>query len=328
MILSARMLDENEVARWDAFVSAQHNGTVFNTCRWLRPRGGDGFHVLVCERGGEWLGGFAFVINHRLGLQRIVQPVLTVYHAPVVLDALCGERNDTLRSEVLRTIFQALPAYDSLTLRFPPQFPVTRTMLELSFDTYVTRTNRICPPKDRDALLAGYSRNARHELINAAHGGLEPHQGCGLDEVHRLASLSMRHAGRRVPLGVDELTRWLAPFGQDGELVTMGVRARDGMLVAAALLACDTHTCYGLLSGVDRAASHASCGLFLMHHCILHAMERNLCFDFAGSMLPGVAAFIQKFGPTPCEVRHYFHARTRRIRMLNTFGRGIGHRLY
>jgi hypothetical protein len=325
------MLGENEYVLWDAFVLAQSAGSVFNTSRWLDHRREGEFNVIVCEDNGEWMGGFAFLMNRKLGLRRIVRPILTLYHSPVIADALCGDRQAARREDVLRTIFRHLPRYDALSLSYPPRFPVTADPGEppdLPLEHFTTRTNWICPPKDADDILAGYSRNARHELERAGRDGLAVSRACGLDEVHQLATLSMAHSGRSVPLGKAELVRMLIPFESGDDLMTMCARTRDGTMAAAALLISDSHSCYGLLSGVDRRVSRSACGLFLIHHCILRAIERNLCFDFGGSMIPGVARFFHKFRPTPHDVHHFVHVRTRRIRFLNTVTTGIGHRLY
>jgi hypothetical protein len=331
MSLSARMLGEDEYLLWDAFVLAQDAGSVFNTSRWLDHRREGDFHVIICEDNGEWLGGFAFLVNRKLGLRRIVRPILTLYHSPVIADALRGDRQATLRKEVLRTIFRNMPRYDALSLTFPPRFPISpdlAELLSLPLEHFTTRTNRICPPKNADDILAGYSRNARHELDHAARDGIAVSRACGLDEVHRLASLSMAHAGRSIPLGRDELARMLVPFASGNEVLTMCAHTSDGTIAAAALLICDSRTCYGLLSGVDRGVGRSACGFFLIHHCIVRAMECNLCFDFGGSTIPGVASFFHKFRPTLHEVHHFVHVRTRRIRFLDTITTGIGHRLY
>lgn len=204
---------------------------------------------------GEWLGGFAFLVNRKLGLRRIVRPILTLYHSPVIADALRGDRQAVRREEVLREIFRNLPRYDALSLTFPPQFPASPDsggLPDLPFNHFTTRTNRICPPKNAGDILAGYSRNARHELEHAVRDGIAVSRACGLDEVHRLAALSMAHTGRSLPLGRAALARMLVPFASGDDLWTMCVHTRDGTIAAAALLIRDSHTCYGLLSGVDR----------------------------------------------------------------------------
>jgi CelD/BcsL family acetyltransferase involved in cellulose biosynthesis len=328
MALSVSVLLPEDYPKWDAFVQTQESGSVFNTSLWLRDRAEGELNILLCHQHGEWLGGYAFLMNRRMGLRRIVQPKLTMYHSPVVADRLLRGVHTDQRNEVLEHLIRHLPTYDALSLTYPPAFSQEPYFHEGLFSHRVLRTNRIHPPLTEDALLGRYGRHTRRGLALAAKAGLRVCPLHDADEIHRLSAISLAHSGRGHPMTRSELACILSRFEGSGQVIMQFVKTPDDLVVAAAVMVCDSHAVYGVLLGIDRACSKSQCGLLLMHHCITRALEKKLVFDFTGSLIPGVDAFIRKFRPVPYQLHHFSRGRTLRARLLNTITTPLGHQLY
>ncbi len=328
MDLVVRELSADEHAKWDAFVLAQQTGSFFQTSLWLDQRPEGELHILVCDDNGQWVGGYAYLLNRRLGLRRIVRPKLTSYHAPVLADRVLSDEYANLMDTVLMRILHYLPRYDSISLTFPPAYMRRPDFLDTGFAYSAWKTNRIYPPMSEEDLLARYSGQTRKNLHSTMKSSMRVATDIDPDLVHRLSEMSLANAGRAHPFTRTELARLLSRLDTRSNLMTMGVTTDDNVTFAAALMVYDARAIYGLLFGIDRKHGGSGCGLLLMHQCIVWAMERNLIFDFNGSTIHGINAFFQKFKPTSSPVHHYSYGRSSRVRLVNAFATRLGHPLY
>jgi hypothetical protein len=99
----------------------------------------------------------------------------------------------------------------------------------------------------------------------------------------------------RSPLSAARFQRLVSSLCPDGSLRLWLAREADGTAVAAAAVLYDWKSSYLLLNGTAKEATTGANSL-LIKTIIDDALERNLDFDFEGSMIRPIEAFYRLFG--------------------------------
>ena len=81
-----------------------------------------------------------------------------------------------------------------------------------------------------------------------------------------------------------------------GILLMSGSKDDSNDCQAAGFFVWDRNTMYYIAGGNDDSDKKGEAMSFLLWNGILLAKEKNLTFDFEGSMVPGIAEFFRSFG--------------------------------
>jgi lipid II:glycine glycyltransferase (peptidoglycan interpeptide bridge formation enzyme) len=292
---------------WDAFVESHPQGTLYHKATWLLagPHPNTGL-IIARDQADTPLGGFAFAVNTRNGLRRILKPALTARFGPLVAPHL----SDAEKSLVLDKLLAALPAHDLIGLSSTDIHDslLLKSVLGASERRYPTNFKTF--PDTPDELLASYQSNIRRNIRNALNEGGRFVEESDPDLAYELfvgAYQTRGDAPRFSKAYFSEVIDHLSLFGN----VTLpGVIDQNGMLVASLLLFYDSKRAFYVVSGTDREALNGNAGALLVHFALRFAQDRNLLFDFNGSSITGINGFFEKFGPDPAEVVHLRSART------------------
>jgi len=119
-----------------------------------------------------------------------------------------------------------------------------------------------------------------------------------LDEFYRVNTLSFTRQGLPAPYSAAQLQRLDAALATAGNRQLFFAVDQAGRVHSVAYLIWDATTAYFLLAGDDPALRASGAGVLLAWEAICYASEvLGLdCFDFEGSMLPGVERIRVRFG--------------------------------
>jgi len=292
---------------WDAFVSSHPQGTIYHSSTWLlagsQPNTG---LIMARDPHGSPIGGFAYAVNTRGGLRRILKPALTARFGPLVAPHL----SDAEKSLVFAKLFAALPQNDLIGLSSTDLHDslLIKSVLRATERRYPTNIKVL--PATPDELLASYQSNIRRNIRNALGEGARYVEESDPDLAYELFVGAYQNRGDAPKFSREYFLRVMEHLSLFGNVTLPGVSDKNGILVAALLLFYDTKRAFYVVSGTDREALNGNAGALLVHFALRFAQDRNLLFDFNGSSITGINGFFEKFGPDPAEVIHLRHART------------------
>jgi hypothetical protein len=292
---------------WDVFVESHPQGTIYHKSTWLLagPHQNTGL-IIVRDSQETPLAGFAYAMNTRGSLRRILKPALTARFGPLVAPHL----TDTEKSLVLAKLFAELPAHDliGLSCTDPHDAQLIKSVLRADERRYPTNVKEL--PATPDELLASYQSNIRRNIRSALNEGARFVEESDPDQAYDLFVGAYQNRGDMPRFSRAYFSHVMEHLSLFGNVTLPGVSDKNGMLVAALLLFYDSKRAFYVVSGTDREALSGNAGALLVHFALRFAQDRNLLFDFNGSSIAGINGFFQKFNPDPTEVVHIRAART------------------
>lgn len=301
-----------DLHRWDAFVLGHPEGSVFHRPQWLQHTSTWPVQLLLASYDHELLGGFAFVVNARHPLRRIMPPVLTSRFGPLVRPDIAP----ALRQTIYTHLLGGLPRHDLIHLSsITTDASVALVSALTSFRRYETPTHikaPITPITDETALIASYASQIRRQLPKALEAGAQPIPQAEPSQAYALFRQAYATRGQRPRFTEHWFCKHFTALHADGMATLPGIVDASGRLVGALLLAEDTRTTYYIVSGIDREALNGHAGAFLIHSAIAYASNSGKFFDFNGSSIPGINTFFEKFQGKPASVMHLKKALTGR----------------
>jgi hypothetical protein len=292
---------------WDSFVESHPQGTIYHKSTWLLagPHGHTGL-IMARDHEGTPLGGFAYAVNTRGGLLRILKPALTARFGPLVAPHL----SDSEKSLVLGKLMAMLPPHDLIGLSSTDIHDslLLKSILKAAERRFPTNLKAL--PATPDELLTSYQSNIRRNIRNALNEGGRFVEESDPDLAYELFVGAYQTRGDAPRFSKEYFTEVMGHLSLFGNVTLPGVSDQNGMLVASLLLFYDSKRAFYVVSGTDREALNGNAGALLVHFALRFAQDRNLMFDFNGSSIAGINGFFQKFGPDPAEVVHLRSAKT------------------
>lgn len=303
---------ESDFGTWDTFVASHPQGTIYHTSNWMLAGAPKSSGLLIAQNPkGETLGGFAYALNTKGGLRRILKPTLTARFGPLVAPDL----PDAQKSLVYDAIFRALPRHDliGLTTTDTHDAAIVRSVLSASERRFPTNTKTL--PSSPDELLVSYSSNIRRNIRQAlAEGGRYVEQA-DADMAYDLFEGAYQIRGDAPRFSREQLHTVIDQLSIFGSVALPGVNDQNGVLVAALLLFYDEKRAFYVVSGTDRDALGGNAGALLVHFALRFAQDRGILFDFNGSSIEGINGFFKKFNPDHADVAHLRAARSLKGRL-------------
>lgn len=297
---TVRVLDADEWPRWDAFVSAHPQGTLFQTTAWLSRLEGE-LSILALEgpEEGRLIGGLALLRNRRFWVAGYHPPTLTPYMGPLVTPGE-SDKEDVGRNayqQGVQLLLAALPRAGHVDFLLHPEQTNILPYLWNGFSVELGYTNFIEGSVEDFLQRMSYGHRKRLRRLQRMQeaGQVELVELQDPRELFGLLEATMRTKHFRYD--IEAIRRLFTPDCYQQTWKAVKVQA-EGQPLACALSAFDAHTCYSLVGGVSRTGNSdlANSHLLCFDYMIRHALESGRRFDFCGSSLPGVDHFNRRYG--------------------------------
>jgi len=283
---------------WDAFVNAHPDGTLFHTSLWLLTQAGLKSDLILAMQDDTIVGGFAYTLNTKGGLKRIIRPAMCSRFGPLVSDALSFKD----QVGVMEAIGKALPEHDLRA--FVSRGERTNALLRQVFggtEQWVPTNTKVLP-ETVNALLESYQGGIRRNIRHALAEGARMVEEADPKQAYRLFQMAYQHRGAEPRFGESYFVEQVERLRRVGCASLVGVADGGGALIGALYLVYDHKTAFYIASGVDKEALGGNTGALLVHFALRYAQDRRLLFDFNGSSIPGINEFFLKFKPDPQQV--------------------------
>ena len=256
---------------------------------------GGGWDVVLAEEKGRVVAALPFFFKQKGPFRYATMPPFVKWLGPYLLPEFRGQL--LKEHELLQSLIAQLPALASFKQNFYPTNTNWLPFYWQQFRQTTYYTYRLHQLRDLARVKAGLGTGIRRDIRLARQQVRVVHDR-PLEEFYRVNTLSFARQGLPVPYSAAQFRRL------DAALATAGSRqlffAVDELdrVHSVAYLIWDATTAYLLLAGDDPARRASGAGVLLAWEAIRYASEvLGLdCFDFEGSMLPGVERMRVRFG--------------------------------
>ena len=280
--------------RYSEWVAAQEYVPIFMQPWWMEAVcAGKEWDVLLVEQEGEIVGAMPYLLRKRAWFRYIVMPQQTQIGGIWVTPEITADRWKT--AEVCRLIKEQI---DGLGIayyyqQYLPGSLCVDAMRALGFKTKERVTYRMENLSNLDEVVAGFSKNKKRQLSLHAEHGME------IEDFYRFHVRCLAEKKRKISYSREFLLVLERKARRLGQCEVLSICNADGVPYAAAFLVWDKHYMYYLIPAYDPAFGESGAGALLALEAMKLAREKQVQFDFEGSMERGTAKHYKQFGSVP-----------------------------
>lgn len=276
--------------------------------------------LLVENEQGEILGAMPYLIRKRLWMRYVIMPQQTQIGGIWI----SGEYTDDqwVVAEVCRRMAEQLGQLHLAYYyqQYPSGSLCVEPMRALGFRTRERVTYRIEDLSDLDKVISRFSKNKKRQLQKAL--SLHAERGCNPEDFYRFHANCMHEQRKRITYTREFFLVLERKLRRRNQCEILTIKDADNHIHAAAFLVWDARRMYYLIPCYSLEYKSTGAGALLVLESIKLAREKQVQFDFEGSMIRGVAAHYKQFGSEPCtyySVEKYYKWYFRLATILNTF---------
>ena len=290
------MTNKERYIRWD---EEQEYVPIFMMPWWLDAVcAGKEWDVLLAEdEQGDILGAMPYLLRKRAWMRYIIMPQQTQIGGIWVTASITADKWKT--AEVCRQIKEQMDAM-KLSYYYQQYLPgslCVDAMRGLGFKTRERVTYRVEDLSDLDAVINSFSKNKKRQLQKAL--SLHAERTMEVEDFYRFHTQCLKQRKRKISYSREFLLVLERKARRLKQCQILSICNADGKPYAAAFLIWDKHYMYYLIPAYDPAFGDSGAGALLVLEAMKLAREKQVRFDFEGSVDKGIAKHYKQFGSTP-----------------------------
>ena len=271
-------------------------GSIFLEPWWLNAVAGPSHGLATISAGKNEKAKMAYVVKQSGGLQRIVMPPLSQFVGPwIEASSAKYAKQLSQQKDFVEGLLKQLPKYDVLTLNLDPSFMNGLPFIWHGFDVSVGYTYVLDSGSDIDQVWQGLLPKIRTDIKKAGRTVTVSEH----NDVLVLLSQIDKTFGRQNKTRnySDEIVIRLDNALRDrSQRLILVAKDEEEKVHAAAYFVWDGNAMHYLLGGGDPDLRNSGATSLLLWQGIQVAVEKNLPFNFEGSMVEGIERFFRGFG--------------------------------
>ena len=256
---------------------------------------GGAWNVVLAREAGRVVAALPYFYKQKGPFRYVTMPPFVKWLGPYLLPEFRGRLPQ--EHALLTQLIDQLPPLAAFKQNFYPTVTNWLPFYWAQFRQTTYYTYRLPDLRDLRRLEAGLSQGIRRDIRLARQVVRVVHDH-PLAEFYRVNQLSFERQGLAMPYSEAQFRRLdQALAAAQARQLFFAVDAQ-GRVHSVAYLIWDATTAYFLLAGDDPALRASGAGVLLAWEAIRYASEvlQLRCFDFEGSMLPGVERMRVRFG--------------------------------
>jgi hypothetical protein len=256
---------------------------------------GGAWDVVLAEEKGRVVAALPFFYKQKGPFRYVTMPPFVKWLGPYLLPEFRGQL--PREHELMQTLMAQLPDLAAFKQNFYPTVTNWLPFYWQQFRQTTYYTYRLHQLRDLARVEKGLGTGIRRDIRLARQQVRVVHDS-PLEEFYRVNMLSFARQGLAPPYSLGQLQRLDTALAAENARQLLFAVDAQGRVHSVAYLIWDATTAYFLLAGDDPALRASGAGVLLAWECICYASKvLGLdCFDFEGSMLPGVERIRVRFG--------------------------------
>lgn len=288
---------ENLAAPSPAAPSSTIITPLFSTPWWLDAAAPGRWGEAVVQSNGQTRARLAYAFRDYPLLGRVISlPPLTPYLGPEFYEShreperQVGEQND-----LMIALIDGMPPFSRFQQNFSPQAANWLPFFWRGFSQQTRYTYRFADLSNLDVIWSRFESRVRGAIRKAQKQvAVDPEATAA--EVYRMLELTYARQRLRPKYSFDLLARLSEAACARGQGRLLAARDAQGRIHACVFLVWDQHVAYYLVGGADPELRTSGAVSYLIWEAIQWASKVAACFDFEGSMQPGIESFFRSFG--------------------------------
>lgn len=251
--------------------------------------------VVLAEEKGSVVAALPFFYKQKGPFSYATMPPFVKWLGPYLLPKFRGQLPK--EHELMQALITQLPAFAAFKQNFYPTVTNWLPFYWQQFQQTTFYTYRLPQLRDLTRVEAGLGTGIRRD-IRLARQQVRVVHDLSLEEFYRVNMLSFQRQELPAPYSLAQFRRLDSALAAENARQLFFAVDELARVHSVAYLIWDATTAYFLLAGDDPALRASGAGVLLAWEAIRYAGEvLGLdCFDFEGSMLPGVERIRVRFG--------------------------------
>jgi hypothetical protein len=270
---------------------------LFSSPWWLDAVAPGRWSEVLIQSNGQTRARLAYAFRDYPLLGRVVsQPPLTPYLGPELYglhrepERQIGEQN-----ELMAALIDGLPQFSRFQQNFSPQAANWLPFFWRGFSQHTRYTYRFNDLSDLDAIWRRFESRVRG-AIRKAQKQVAVDADANAAEIYRMLELTYARQALRPKYSFNLLAHLYEAACARGQGRLLAARDAQGRMHAGVFLVWDQRAAYYLVGGADPELRASGAVSLLIWEAIRLASKVTACFDFEGSMQPGIESFFRSFG--------------------------------
>ena len=267
---------------------------LFHQAWWLDIVAKNSWNYMIEIEDNNTFAVLPYLAERKFGYRFLGMPLFTPFLGPSIIS---HEDKSESKIKLIRALLHQLPQYHVFKQKMIIDKSNLNVFKESGFGLSERVTYKIRTDAPEDNLWNKIS-STRKRRINKGEKELEVRVEDRVAEFIKIQKKTFSRQGIKPSQPLDILEK----------LVKISMKRNTGILLlavskddrnechAAGFFVWDKHTMYYIAGGYDDSDKKGEAMSFLLWKAILLAKEKNLTFDFEGSMVPGIAEFFRSFG--------------------------------
>lgn len=277
---------------------APQSYSVFQERWWLEALAPGAISEVKVEREGRVVARWPFQVKRRMGLTILTQPPITQAVGPwfAPMEGKPSRQFGEYK-ELFGQLVDQLPPHDFMAANCDPALVNSSPFRWKGFRQTTAYTYTIENTGDLDAVWKGFEDAVRNQIRKAEKAlTVVPAE---LEEMLEVQALTFRRQGLDEPFPRDLGRRMDAACSARGVGHRLKAVDAEGRTHAVIYVVEDQAQFRGIFSGADPEFRNSGATSFLFWKVMHLAGSRGKAFNFGGSMVEGIEAFMRRFGGRP-----------------------------
>ena len=267
---------------------------LFHQTWWLDVVAKNNWNYLIEIEDNNTFGILPYLAERKFGFRFLGMPPYTAFLGPSIISQ---EDKSEINIELIRSLVHQLPRYHVFKQNMIIDKSNLNVFKEGGFGLSERVTYKILTEVQEDNLWKKISSTRKRRIISGEKK-LEIREGERVTEFIKIQERTFSRQGIKPPQPLEILEKLVIKSIKmnSGKLLLAGSIDDSNDFLAAGFFVWDRDTMYYLASGYYDSDKKGDAMSLLLWKAILLAKEKNLTFDFEGSMVSGIAEFFRSFG--------------------------------
>ena len=251
--------------------------------------------VVIYEKNNKIIAVFPYFINRKYNFLRLVMPPLTQTLGIFIKypDSIKKSKKISFEKKIIKDLINKLPAYSQFAQSFSSKFTNWLPFYWGEFSQTLRYTYIIKDTSNLEDVFNNFNRNKKR-IINSSLVSVKHNESLSIFKKLIKNSFNKEVASSRVSETI--VTNVVKEAIERGMGKIIDAVDVDGNVVSTLFVIWDNNSVYSILGGDSIEHKNSNASTLLYWEAIKIAHEKNLQFDFEGSMIEGVEEFFRSFG--------------------------------
>ena len=267
---------------------------LFHQSWWLDVVAKKSWNYIIEIKDENTFGILPYLAERKFGYRFLGMPPYTPLLGPFIIS---HEDKSESKIKLIRALLHQLPRYHVFKQKMIIDKSNLNVFKEGGFGLSERVTYKILTEVPEDNLRKKISSSRKH-LINRGGKNLEVREGERVAEFIKIQEKTFSRKGIKPPQPLVMLKKLVYKSMEMNSGILLMAESKDDSnnCQAAGFFVWDRYTMYYIAGGYDDSDKKGDAMSLLLWKAILLAKEKNLTFDFEGSMVSGIAEFFRSFG--------------------------------